>query len=54
MLGRRPKLLGVDWGYSGQKQSEMTEVTIPDVSKAGNTYYEKLKKHKLFFNRTGD
>ena len=53
MLGRRPKLLGGDRGYRGQKQSGTTEVTIPDVPKADDTYYMKRKKHKFFCKRAG-
>ena len=53
LVGRRPKLLAGDRGYRGQKQSGSTEVTIPDVPKAGDTYYMKRKKHKLFCKRAG-
>ena len=37
LVGRRPKLLGGDRGYRGQKHSGTTEITIPDVPKAGDT-----------------
>ena len=53
LVGRRPKLLGGDRGYRGQKQSGTTEITIPDVPKAGDTYYMKRKRHKFFCKRAG-
>ena len=53
ILGRRPKVLGGDRGYRGQKQSGTTEITIPDVPKAGDTYYMKRKKHNFFCKRAG-
>ena len=52
-MGRRPKLLGGDRGYRGQKQSGTTEITIPDVPKAGDSYYKKRKKHEFFCKRAG-
>lgn len=50
---RRPKLLASDRGYGGQKQSDTTEIAIPDVPNAGDSYYKKRKKHKLFCKRAG-
>ena len=50
---RRPKLLASDRGYRGQKQSDTTEIAIPDVPNAGDSYYKKRKKHKLFCKRAG-
>ena len=51
LAGQRPKLLASDRGYRGQKQSDTT--MIPDVPKAGDFYYKKQKKHKLFCKRAG-
>ena len=53
LVGRRPKLLGGDRGYRGQKQSGTTEITIPDVPKEGDSYYMRRKKHKFFCKRAG-
>lgn len=53
ILGRRPKVLGGDRGYRGQKRSGTTEVTIPGVPKAGDTYYMKRKRHDFFCKRAG-
>ena len=53
LVGRRPKLLAGDRGYRGQKQSDTTEIAIPDVPKAGDSYYKKRKKRKLFCKRAG-
>lgn len=53
LVGRRPKLLGGDRGYRGQKQSGTTEIAIPDVPKASDSYYMRRKKHKLFCKRAG-
>lgn len=50
---QRPKLLASDRGYRGQKQSGTTKIIIPDVPKAGDSYYKKQKKHKLFCKRAG-
>ena len=49
----KPKLLAGDRGYRGQRQSDTTEIAIPDVPKAGDSYYMKRKKHKLFCKRAG-
>ncbi len=53
LVGRRPKELAGDRGYRGQKQSDTTEIVIPDVPKAGDSYYKKRQKHKLFCKRAG-
>ena len=53
LVGRRPKLLGGDRGYRGQKQSGATGIMIPDIPKAGDSYYMKCKKHKFFCKRAG-
>ena len=53
LVGRRPRQLAGDRGYRGQKQSDSTEITIPDVPKAGDSYYKKRKKRKLFCKRAG-
>ena len=53
LAGQRPKLLASDRGYRGQKQSDTTKIMIPDVPKAGDSYYMKRKKHKLFCKRAG-
>ena len=45
--------LASDRGYRGQKQSGITKIMIPDVPKAGDSYYKKQKKHKLFCKRAG-
>ena len=36
---QRPKLLVSDRGYRGKKQSDTTKIMIPDVPKAGDSYY---------------
>ena len=53
LVGRRPKLLAGDRGYRGQRQSGTTEIAIPDAPMAGDSYYKKRKKHKLFCKRAG-
>ena len=53
LVGRRPGQLAGDRGDRGQRQSGTTEIAIPDVPKAGDTYYMKRKKHKLFCKRAG-
>lgn len=53
LVGRRPKLLASNRGYRGQKQSDTSEIAIPDVSKVGDSYYKKREKHKLFCKRVG-
>ena len=53
LAGQRPILLDSDKGYRGQKQSDTTKIIIPDVPKAGASYYMKRKKHKLFSKRVG-
>ena len=53
IVGRRPKLLGGDRGYRGQKQSGATEIMIPDAPKAGDSYYKRRKKRKFFCKRAG-
>ena len=53
LAGQRPKLLASDRGYRGQKQSGTTKIMIPDVPKAGDSYYKKQKKHKLFCKQAG-
>lgn len=49
----RSKLLAGGWGNRVQKQSDTTEITMPDLPKPGYSYYKKRKKHKLFSKRTG-
>ena len=53
LVGRKPKELAGDRGYRGQKQSDTTEIVIPDVPKAGDSYYKKRQKHRLFCKRAG-
>ena len=53
LAGQRPKLLASNRGYRGQKQSDTTKIMIPDVTKAGDSYYKKQQKHKPFCKRAG-
>ena len=44
LAGQRPKLLASDRGYRGQKQSDTTKIMIPDVPKAGDSYYMETEE----------
>ena len=51
--GKQLKRLAGDRGYRGKKKSGATEILIPDIPKATDSYYKKSKKRKLFCKRAG-
>ncbi len=51
--GKELKRLAGDRGYRGKKKSGMTEILIPDIPKATDSYYKKHKKRELFCKRAG-
>ena len=51
--GKELKRLAGDRGYRGKKKSGVTEILIPDIPKATDSYYKKRKKRKLFCKRAG-
>ncbi len=48
LTGKSIRRLAGDRGYRGNKKINGTQILIPDVPKAKDTYYQRRKKHKLF------
>ena len=53
LTGRSIKQLAGDRGYRGKKEIDGTEILIPDIPKARDSYYQRKKKHKIFCKRAG-
>lgn len=53
MTGKRIRRLAGDRGYRGRKEINGTQILIPDMPKAKDTYYQRRKKHELFCKRAG-
>ena len=53
LTGRKIKVLAGDRGYRGKKEVDGTTIMIPDVPKKSDSWYQRLKKHKLFCKRAG-
>ena len=53
LTGKSIRQLAGDRGYRGKKEINGTQILIPDVPKAKDTYYQRKKKHKLFCKRAG-
>ena len=53
LTGKTITRLAGDRGYRGKKEINGTQILIPDVPKAKDTYYQRKKKHKLFCKRAG-
>lgn len=53
MTGRKIRRLAGDRGYRGKKEINGTQILIPDVPKAKDSYYIRRKKHRLFCKRAG-
>lgn len=53
LTGKFIKRLAGDRGYRGKKEVNGTEILIPDIPKAKDSYYQRRKKHKLFCKRAG-
>ena len=51
--GKELKRLAGDRGYRGKKKSGVTEILIPDIPKATDSYYKRCRKRKLFCKRAG-
>lgn len=51
LTGKSIKRLAGDRGYRGKKEIDGTKILIPGTSKAKDTYYQRMKKHKLFCKR---
>ena len=47
------KRLAADRGYRGKKEINGTQILIPDIPKAKDTYHQRKKKHQLFCKRAG-
>ena len=53
LTGKRIRRLAGDRGYRGRKEINGTQILIPDMPKAKDTYYQRRKKHELFCKRAG-
>lgn len=53
LTGKSINRLAGDRGYRGKKEIKGTQILIPDTPKARDTYYQRMKKHKLFCKRAG-
>lgn len=53
LTGKSIRRLAGDRGYRGRKEINGTQILIPDIPKAKDTYYQRKKKHKLFCKRAG-
>ena len=53
MTGKRIKQLAGDRGYRGKKEVNGTQILIPSVPKAKDSYYKRKKAHDLFCKRAG-
>lgn len=51
LTGKIIKRLAGDRGYRGKKEINGTQILIPSTPKAKDTYYQRMKKHKLFCKR---
>src|SRR5574344_563359 len=53
LTGTKIKKLAGDRGYRGKKEINGTQILIPDIPKARDSYYQRKKKHRLFCKRAG-
>lgn len=53
IIGKKIKKLAGDRGYRGKKEINGTQILIPDVPKAKDSYYIRRKKHNIFCRRAG-
>lgn len=51
LTGKIINRLAGDRGYRGKKEINGTQILIPSTPKAKDTYYQRMKKHKLFCKR---
>ena len=53
LTGKSIRRLAGDRGYRGRKEIDGTQILIPNAPRAKDTYYQRIKKHKLFCKRAG-
>lgn len=53
LTGKSIKRLAGDRGYRGKSEVSGTQILIPGVPRASDSYYQRRKKHTLFCKRAG-